>query len=89
MGGLGHQPPQDGQAHRALDAQLAGDRRRRADATGAYLYDAAANALQPLVAGDLRALTGTQDFVKDAPVTLVLVADTSRMKGGPDTQAYA
>jgi nitroreductase len=58
---------------------------------GAYLYDAAANALTPVAAGDLRALTGTQDFVKDAPVTLVLVADTARMKGAqPDMhQAYA
>jgi nitroreductase len=58
-------------------------------AKGAYSYDAAGNALTPLVAGDLRALAGTQDFVKDAPVTLVLVADRSRMQDGPDTQAYA
>ena len=59
------------------------------NAAGAYVYDAAGHALKPLVAGDLRALAGTQDFVKDAPVTLVLVADTSRMQAGPDTQAYA
>jgi nitroreductase len=59
------------------------------NATGAYAYDAAGNALKPLVAGDLRALTGTQDFVKDAPVTLVLVADTSRMQAGPDPQPMA
>jgi nitroreductase len=59
------------------------------NATGAYLYDAAGNALKPLVAGDLRALTGTQDFVKDAPVTLVLVADTSRMQAGTDPQPMA
>ncbi|HYN01646.1 MAG TPA: SagB/ThcOx family dehydrogenase [Vicinamibacteria bacterium] len=58
-------------------------------ATGAYTYDAAGNALKPLGAGDLRALAGTQDFVKDAPVTLVLVADTSRMQGGPDMQSFA
>ncbi|MCU0290718.1 MAG: SagB/ThcOx family dehydrogenase [Thermoanaerobaculaceae bacterium] len=49
--------------------------------SGVFLYDAAANALKPVVAGDLRALTGGQDFVKDAPVTLVFVADTARMKG--------
>jgi nitroreductase len=49
--------------------------------TGAYVYDAAANALKPLVAGDLRALGGVQEFVKDAPLTLVFVADTSRMSG--------
>jgi nitroreductase len=59
------------------------------NAAGAYVYDAAGHALKPIVAGDLRALAGTQDFVKDAPVTLVLVADTSRMEAGPDTQAYA
>jgi nitroreductase len=55
-------------------------------ATGAYLYDAAANALKPMVAGDLRALAGVQDFVKDAPVTLVYVADTSRIKGNEADQ---
>jgi nitroreductase len=58
-------------------------------AAGASVYDAAGNSLRPLVGGDLRALAGTQDFVKDAPVTLVLVADTSRMQGGPDVQSFA
>jgi nitroreductase len=60
-------------------------------ATGAYLYDAVNNVLKPVASGDLRALTGTQDFVKDAPVTLVLVADTARMKGAQADmhQAYA
>ena len=59
------------------------------NAAGAYVYDAVAHALKPLVAGDLRALTGTQDFVKEAPVTLVLVADTSRMQAGADQQPMA
>jgi hypothetical protein len=59
------------------------------NAAGAFVYDAAASALKPLVTGDLRALGGTQDFVKDAPVTIVFVADTRRMQGGPDTQALA
>jgi len=60
-------------------------------ATGAYLYDAVNNVLKPVASGDLRALTGTQDFVKDAPVTLVFVADTARMKGAQADmhQAYA
>jgi nitroreductase len=58
-------------------------------ATGAYTYDAARNVLEPLAAGDLRALTGTQEFVKDAPVTLVYVADTSKVESGPDTRAFA
>ena len=46
---------------------------------GAYVYDAVADTLKPDVSGDYRALTGTQPFVKDAPVTLVYVADASRM----------
>jgi nitroreductase len=58
---------------------------------GVFLYDAAANTLKPVVTGDLRALTGSQDFVKDAPLTLVYVADTARMKGSEaaQQQAYA
>ena len=58
---------------------------------GAFVYDAASHSLKPVVAGDLRALTGSQDFVKDAPLTLVFVADTSRMKGATadKTEAYA
>ncbi len=61
-------------------------------ATGAYVYDAAGNRLAPLAAGDLRALGGAQEFVKEAPVTLVFVADTAKTKGaGADAQwlAYA
>ena len=54
------------------------------NATGAYLYDAKANVLKPMAAGDLRPLTGMQDFVKEAPVNLLLVADTSRMQGVQD-----
>ena len=47
--------------------------------------------LLPVAAGDHRALTGTQSFVKDAPLTLLLVADTSRMKGAaadPDPRQW-
>jgi len=58
---------------------------------GAYRYDASANVLEPVAAGDLRALAGQQEFVKDAPATLVFVAATGRMKGAPpeERQAYA
>jgi len=59
------------------------------NASGAYLYDAAGNALKPLVAGDFRALTGVQDFVKDAPFNLLFIADTSRMQGSQDPQPMA
>ena len=40
---------------------------------------AKSNKLDLVVAEDIRALGGTQDSVKDAPVTLVFVADLSKM----------
>ena len=49
-----------------------------ATAEGAYRYDAAAHALVEVVAEDLRALTGRQDFVGSAPVNLVYVADRAK-----------
>lgn len=49
-------------------------------AGGAYLYDAAANALQLVAGSDVRRVTGYQDFVDEAPLDLVYVADHSRMK---------
>jgi len=59
-------------------------------AGGAYVYDAKANALAPIARGDLRALGGVQDFVKEAPLTLVLVADGDKIQGaGADKQALA
>ncbi|MCD8269952.1 MAG: SagB/ThcOx family dehydrogenase [Parabacteroides sp.] len=46
---------------------------------GAYLYDAQAHALTPVAKGDHRsAVAGGQDFVKEAPLSLVLVSDLSR-----------
>lgn len=50
---------------------------------GTYVYDAAAHNLNPVVAGDFRPLTGRQEFVKQAPMTLVFVADLMRMGDGP------
>ena len=47
-------------------------------ADGLYVYDAKANRLNPVLAADVRGTTGTQDFVKDAPVNLVYVADLAR-----------
>lgn len=49
-----------------------------ATADGLYLFDAKGHALKLIQAKDIRALTGTQDFVKDAPANLVYVADFSR-----------
>jgi SagB-type dehydrogenase family enzyme len=45
---------------------------------GVYIYDAKDNALNPVLAGDFRAATGTQSFVKDAAVNLVYVSDLSK-----------
>ncbi|HKW28156.1 MAG TPA: SagB/ThcOx family dehydrogenase [Verrucomicrobiae bacterium] len=53
---------------------------------GLYLYDAKGNALQPVLAEDVRAATGVQPFVKDAPVELVYVADYARMGRGTDDE---
>jgi SagB-type dehydrogenase family enzyme len=48
-------------------------------AEGLYLYDAKNHVLNPVLLEDMRALTGKQDFVKDAPLNLIYVADFSKM----------
>jgi SagB-type dehydrogenase family enzyme len=50
-------------------------------ADGLYRYDAPAHALRRVVAQDLRAVAGTQAHAREAPVTLVYVADERRMSG--------
>ena len=52
-------------------------------AGGLYLFDAKNNILAPVLAEDIRALTGGQPFVKDAPVNLIYVADLSKMSKLP------
>jgi len=47
--------------------------------SGAYRYDALANRLDLVAASDLRSVTGYQDFVDEAPLDLVYVADHARM----------
>jgi len=54
--------------------------------SGAYLYDASANVLQLVAGSDLRAITGYQDFVDEAPLDLVFVADYGRMSLVPAGQ---
>ena len=49
-----------------------------ATAAGTYVYDAAGNRLVPVASGDIRARTGSQKFVKVAPVALLFVADLTR-----------
>jgi SagB-type dehydrogenase family enzyme len=50
-----------------------------ATAEGVFLYDAQANALQRILSQDVREKTGAQDFLKEAPVDLVYVADYAKM----------
>jgi nitroreductase len=50
---------------------------------GAFLFDAKENKLKAVSKQDLRKMTGTQDFVPTAPMNLVFVADTTKMKGTP------
>lgn len=47
-------------------------------ASGLYLYDPLKNSLELIVAEDIRAVTGKQPFVKEAPINLIFVADFSR-----------
>ncbi len=47
--------------------------------SGAYLYDARDNVLRLVAGSDVRRVTGYQDFVDEAPLDLVYVADHSRM----------
>jgi SagB-type dehydrogenase family enzyme len=60
---------------------------------GAYLYDANKHSLQLVASQDLRRVTGYQDFVDEAPLDLVYVADHARMKlipaGSRESYAFA
>ncbi|MBZ5659715.1 MAG: nitroreductase family protein [Acidobacteriia bacterium] len=49
-----------------------------ATAEGLYIYDPRGNRLTSVLRDDVRAKTGIQPFVKDAPVNLVYVADLAR-----------
>lgn len=45
---------------------------------GAYLWDPVKNLLNPITQADIRGLTGTQAYVRDAAVNLVFVADYAK-----------
>ena len=57
--------------------------------SGAYHYDAAAKSLVLVAAVDVRRLTGYQDFVDEAPLDLVLVANHAKMSLVPAQQREA
>ena len=52
-----------------------------AAADGAWSYDARAHRLTQVIADDIRAQTGVQDYVGSAPLNLVYVADGGRLGG--------
>jgi SagB-type dehydrogenase family enzyme len=58
---------------------------------GLYRYEPAAHELRRVVASDVRGVTGYQDFVDDAALDLIYVADHGRMGLVPASQrtAYA
>jgi len=57
-----------------------------ATAKGIYRWDRAANVLEPVLEGDHRALTGSPDFVRKAPLNLVYVADASQAGETPASE---
>jgi SagB-type dehydrogenase family enzyme len=57
-----------------------------ATAFGFYTYDPAEHALKPVGQGDIRAKTGRQEFVAQAPVNLVYVAEYARTKKGKEEE---
>ncbi len=50
--------------------------------SGVYIYNAQKNELTFVSDNDEREYAGTQDFIKDAPVQLVLVSNLDRISGG-------
>jgi len=55
---------------------------------GLYLYNAAMNTLDPVIAEDIRADVGLQGFTETAPVGLIYVTDVSKMSGEPDIDDF-
>ena len=52
--------------------------------SGLYIYEVKTHSLKHLLAEDVRAATGSQEFVKDVPLNLVYVADFSKINRGTD-----
>lgn len=49
---------------------------------GMFLWDHKKNALNPIEMKDIRSMTGTQAYVKEAAINLVYVADYAKVSGG-------
>jgi SagB-type dehydrogenase family enzyme len=60
-----------------------------ATAKGLYLYEPRKHVLKQVLAQDVRARTGVQPFIAEAPVNLVYVADLTRMtEATPEDKAW-
>jgi SagB-type dehydrogenase family enzyme len=59
-----------------------------ATADGAYLFAPDTHTLQRVVTRDIRSLTGTQEFVGQAPLNLVYVADLGRMDTSEENKRF-
>ena len=57
-----------------------------ATADGLFLYEAKENRLKTILTKDIRALTGRQPYAKESPVSLVYVADFSKMGRGTNEE---
>jgi len=56
---------------------------------GLFLYDAKANILAFIAPDDIRSKAGGQDSFKQAPLTLIYVADLDRLaKASPETRPF-
>lgn len=55
---------------------------------GVFLYNAKENKLVPISSEDLRGMTGTQDYVKSAPLNLVYISDQSKMGKASSEDKY-
>jgi SagB-type dehydrogenase family enzyme len=55
-----------------------------ATSDGLFLYLPKEHALKKILSGDVREVTGSQDFVKTAPLNLVYVSDYAKLQRGSD-----
>ena len=56
--------------------------------SGLYLYNAKAQALELILPQDIRSRVGIQGFAKEAPLSLIFVADFDRMDGTEDIKTF-
>lgn len=79
----GHRTAPSAMNTQAIDLYLA-------KADGLYLFNAQQNILISVLEEDIRAFTGNQPFIKEAPLNLIYVADFPKMgKTGSDADFYA